>query len=210
MKKYILITVTAIILASCSQESQMDRTIFIPDEMDAQLPAYTEWGYNAFGAKLDRNYFLSSNSIAPCKVLYKDGTLQFSLSGLYNSQYAYLNYTEMTLTFCFPLEQIREYSDLVILHNKNIELPSSEIFVILNRVEYYGQGNHETTDTLNIVEGTLNFQRVQMLSIDDEPNRSILSGKFELRYLDGSTDFPVYLSDGRFDMGVNDNNFYAY
>jgi len=188
----------------------MDRTIFIHDELDAQLPAYTEWGYNAFGAKVNRLYFLSSNSIMPCKTLYKDGMLRFSLSGLYNSSYVGgVQHTEMTLTFCFPLEQIRQYSDLLTLNNKDIELSSPETLVILNKIEYSGQTRYETTDTLTVVGGDLIFRRAQLLNIDNEPNRAILSGTFDFRYLDGDY-FPAHFSDGRFDMGINNDNFYAY
>jgi hypothetical protein len=197
MKKYIFITIViAAMLSACTTEdAQMDRTIFIPDQNDSQLPAYTEWGYNAFGAKIDRKYFLASNSILPCKVLYKDGSLRFSLSGIYNSY----NYGgETTLIFEFPLERIAEYSGLLILNDKNMELLSPEIHVIMNN------------DTLNVVDGTLNFRRAQMLKIDDEPNRVILSGVFNFHYLDGVNPFPVNVSEGRFDMGINRDNFYAY
>jgi len=206
MKKYFLTIIIAIILLSCSKgESQMDRTIFIPDEQNPTLPAYTEWGYNAFGAILDRQYFLSSNDLMPCKVLYKDGSLRFSLIG----RYSVTSNTTMTLTFCFPLEQISQYSDLVILNNRNFELSSQNIMVILNKIEYSYQSQIETTDTLNVVEGILNFRRAQMLNIDNEPNRAILSGTFDFRFLDNS-DFPAHFSDGRFDMGINNDNFYAY
>ena len=206
MKKYFLTIIIAAILFSCSKsESQMDRTIFIQDEMDAQLPAYTEWGYNAFGAKIDRQYFLSSNDILPCKVLYKNGLLRFSLIGYYTSATS----TQMTLTFCLPVEQMTKYSDLVILNNKNFDLSSPEITVILSKIGNSGHSNYETTDTLNIIEGILNFRRAQMLNIDNEPNRAILSGTFDFRYLDNN-DFPVNCSDGRFDMGINNDNSYFY
>ncbi|MCL2597216.1 MAG: hypothetical protein FWD66_06090 [Paludibacter sp.] len=206
MKKYFLIITIAALFFSCSKsESQMDKTIFIPDEIDPKLPAYTEWGYNAFGAKLDRQYFLSTNDLLPCKVLYKEGLLRFSLIGRYTST----ENTRMTLTFCFPLEHISQFSDLVILNDKNYELSLSNIIVIVNKIGYTSQTQHETTDTLNIVEGILHFRRAQMLNIDDEQNRAILSGTFDFKYLDNN-DFPAHFSDGRFDMGINNDNFYAY
>jgi len=187
----------------------MDRTIFIPDQIDPQLPAYTEWGYNAFGAKLDRKYFLSSNSIVPCRVLYKDGTLRFSLRGLYYSG-SYSQNTEMYLTFCFPLEQITKYSDLVVLNKKNFYLKSPEILVILEKKETIGHTVYQTTDTLNVTDGILSFRRAQFLKIDDEPNRAILSGVFDFRYLENGSEFPMSFSDGRFDFGINNDNFFAY
>jgi hypothetical protein len=61
--------------------------------------------------------------------------------------------------------------------------------------------------TLNIVEGELHFKRAQLLSIDDQLNRVILSGTFDLRFL--QSDFPTYISDGRFDVGITKNYFYV-
>jgi len=198
MKKYIFIlTIAATFFGSCAKDDpQMGRTIFIPDPIDNRLPAYTEWGYNSFGAKIDRNYFLVSNSITPCKILYKNGMLNFSLSGYYN------NYIETAMTFSFPIEQIQDYTDLLALNNKKIELAASGCEVTLTQ--------NETTDTLNVIDGELYFQRAQMLFIDDQPNRVILSGVFDFRYLNATDDFPVSVSDGRFDLGINKNVFYAY
>jgi len=198
MKKYIFIlTIATAIFSSCTKDDpQMGRTIFIPDPIDNQLPAYSEWGYNSFGAKIDRNYFLASNSMTPCKILYKNGMLNFSLSGYCN------NYIETTLTFAFPFEQIHEYTDLLALDNKKMELATPDCKIIFTQ--------NGTTDTLNVVDGELDFSRAQMLLIDEQPNRVILSGVFDFRYLSGTDEFPVAVSDGRFDLGINKNVFYAY
>jgi len=198
MKKYIIIlTVAAAIFGSCSvDDPQLDRTIFVPDQIDNKLPAYTEWGYNSFGAKFDRKYFLVSNSIVPCKILYKNGMLSFSLSGYYD------DHVETSLTFIFPFEQIHEYTDLLALDNEKIELATPDCQITFTQ--------NEKTDTLNAIDGELFFQRAQMLYIDDQPNRVILSGVFDFRYLSNTDDFPISVSDGRFDFGINKNVFYAY
>lgn len=205
MKKYFIIfTVATAFFASCAKDdSQMERTIFIPDKIDNQLPAYTEWGYNSFGAKIDRKYFVASNNIIPSKILYKDGSLRFSLNGTLNEYSNYWsNHAEYSLTFDFPLEQLHEYTDLLILDNKKIELASSNC--VLTSTQY------GATQTLNVISGELHFCRAQMLSIDEQPNRVILSGVFDFRYLNGTDEFPVSVSDGRFDFGINKNAFYAY
>lgn len=203
MKKYLFIVVIAVsFLNSCTKDDpQMDRTIFIPDPIDNRLPAYSEWGYNSFGAKSDRNYFLASDDIIPCKIMYKDGMLNFSLSGYFD----YSNYgglVETTMTFVFPIEQIHEYTDLLTLNGKTIDLASPDCEVTVTQ--------NGTIDTLNIIDGELQFRRAQKLSIDDQPNRVILSGVFDFRYLDKTDEFPVSVSDGRFDLGINKNLFYAY
>jgi hypothetical protein len=181
------------LLASCAEENALDRTIFIPDESDPNLPAYTEWGYNSFGAKYERSYFLVSNSIIPCKILYQSGQLQFSLTGN-------IDYEKKTLSFIFPFLSISDYSDLIQLNNKEINLADSDCIVKLSQRD----GNDKI---LNVLNGTLHFKRAQLLNIDDIPNRIILSGTFELRFI--QNEFPEIISDGRFDLGINNNVFYA-
>jgi len=202
MKKYLFIFIVATaIFSSCDEnDPQMERTIFIPDPIDNKLPAYSEWGYNSFGAKFDRRYFLVNDNIIPCKILHKDGMLNFSLSGYL--EYNNYNVNETTLTFAFPLEQISEYTDLLALHDKKINLAAANCSVTLSR--------NEKTETLNILEGELYFRRAQKLLIDDQPSRVILSGGFYFRYISETDEFPVAVSDGRFDLGINKNLFYAY
>lgn len=203
MKKYFIITVAIAIFASCTtEEPQMERTVFIPDPIDSRLPAYTEWGYNAFGAKISRRYFVAHNDIAPCRILYRDGLLRFSMSGYWE----YNNYgsiTETTLTFIFPFERLYEYADLMMLHNEKIELTASTGCVV-------NLSQNGKDETLNIVDGELHFCRAQMLFIDEQPNRVILSGVFNFRYLSETDEFPVTVSNGRFDFGINRDIFYAY
>ena len=182
-----------VLLASCSRE-ELDRTIFIPDEDDHNLPAYTEWGYNAFGAEYERDYFLVSDKIVPCKILFKDNQLQFSLSGtIRDSQ-------EMTLSFIFPEQQMLDYTDLLQLHNKEIDLTADGCTVKILR------GRNETV--LHVFEGKLHFKRAQLLSVDDQVNRVILSGTFDLTFM--QNDFPAFIYNGRFDLGITKSLFYVY
>ena len=197
MKKYFIITILIAFFASCDESGpQMERTIFIPDPIDSNLPAYTEWGYNSFGAKINRNYFLASNHIIPCKIWYKDDSLHFSISGYIG------DYSETTLMFTFPSEKLYEYVDLLTLNNKRIELTVSGCEVTLTQ--------NGKTKTLNILNGELHFRRAQKLLIDDQPNRVILSGEFNLRYISETDEFPISVSDGRFDFGINKDVFYVY
>jgi len=192
MKKFCLIF-AGILLAACSKDP-MDRTIFIPDEDVPELPAYSEWGYNSFGAEYERDYFLVSNKIVPCKIVYSNGLLQFALSGKISG-----NDKEMTLTFCFPFSEIPDYRDLVKLNNVKIDLSDSVCTV---KIRQDGSGD----TTLTVLDGELYFKRTQLLSIDDKVNRVILSGTFELRFL--QENFPAHISEGRFDVGITKNYFY--
>ena len=192
MKKICIILLLSALLFSC--RDAMEKTIFIPDKEDANLPAYTEWGYNSFGAEYDRAYFLSSDAIVPCKVIYNNNLLQFSLSG----RVGY--YREMTLFFTFPFAQIFGYKDLVQLNNVKIDLSANDCTVKML------QDGTETT--LHLLSGELYFKRAQLLRIDEEVNRVILSGTFDVRFLQNN--LPANISNGRFDMGINEAVFYSY
>jgi hypothetical protein len=192
MKNKYLLLLLIVLLCSCAKDV-LDRTIFIPDEEDYNLPAYTEWGYNTFGAEYERDYFLVSNKITPCKIVYKENYLQFSLSGTIRGG------KEMSLLFIFPANKMNDYRDLLRLHKMNINLSANECIV---KILY----NKEET-VLNVSEGELNFKRVQLLSVDDIENRVILSGTFYLHFLEN--ELPSFITNGRFDLGITNKFFFT-
>jgi len=195
MKKCILITVALIFLYSCSNDI-LEKTFFIPDAEDNNLPAYTELGYNSFGVKYERLYFTSSNDIVPCKIVYKNGVLTFSLHGRTYFEYYYRNsnYEQTSLTFSFPYSPLYEYKDLMVLRNTNIDLTDASCEVRMTR--------DSQTDMLNILSGHLTFKNTRLLSVDEKENRVILSGTFDLRFL--RNEIPEIMSNGRFDLGLSD------
>ena len=206
MKKniFLILTAAVILYSSCQSEPQMDGTVFIPDEENPQLPAYTEWGYNSFGAVYDtRTYFVVSNNIVPCKIRYKDGFLHFSLNGVLqtgNSYYYGAEKEPLSIIFSYPEENITQYTDLLAFNDKKINLADESCEVKIIR------GENERI--LEIVNGFLHFKRVQLLYIDDVPNRVVLSGVFEMLFLEN--EFPATISDGRFDIGITEKIFYAF
>jgi hypothetical protein len=171
----------------------LDRTIFIPDENDRNLPAYTEWGYNTFGAEYEREHFLASQRIVPCKIMYENEQLRFLLSGIRG------NNAEMALEFIFSVSQMDDYKDLTQLNGREINLASVDCTVKL----WHG----EIATELDILKGKLHFIRTQLLYVDDSANRVILSGKFELSFWQKG--FPANISDGRFDLGITNKYFYS-
>ena len=193
MKKVYFILIVSVLLSSCSEEP-MDRTIFISDENNAQLPAYTEWGYNSFGAEYERDYFLVSNKIVPCKITYRNNQLHFLLSGTLTSG------DKMSLLFTFPMTEITDFQDLIQLHNYKINLADHTATVTIRQ-------EGESDVNIAVTEGNLYFKRAQLLSIDDEMNRVILSGLFDIRFLQDG--FPVSISNGRFDVGITKDVFLA-
>ena len=193
MKKIYFILIISALIVSCSSD-QMDDTVFISDENDRNLPAYSEWGYNSFGAVYERDYFLASNKIVPCKITYKNNQLQFLLSGLFAKD------EPMALLFTFPAPEIPNIKELAQLHDYEIDLANSKVTVTMMRED-------EPTEILDVTGGILHFKRVQLLSIDDKFNRVILSGVFNVRF--SLNDFPAAFSDGRFDVGITNDCFLA-
>ncbi|MDR2915548.1 MAG: hypothetical protein LBV74_12060 [Tannerella sp.] len=193
MRKFFYAILPIFLMMSSCSEDEMTRTIFIADKDNPMLPAYTEWGYNSFGAIYDRNYFLVSKTVTPCKITYDKGLLNFYLIGKLEHN------GNMVLTFSFPASPMSRYKDLIALNNTTMNLPDDNCTVT---IEINGNKNIITP-----MSGNLTFKRAQLLKIDGEENRVILSGLFELRFLrDGR---PEAISNGRFDIGINED-FYSF
>ena len=196
MKKYIFIIIACMTIVSCSKEDpQLNRTIFIPDENDTSLPAYTEWGYNVFGAIYERTYFYASKEIIPCKIMYRDDSIHFFMQGVVGNSYPQKN---MALTFIFPSERIADYNDFITFHKKVIDLSDGCVVKITT---------DDSEKILDVIRGELNFKRAQLLSVDGVANRVILSGTFDIQFV-GAGSFPENFSDGRFDFGITEREFY--
>jgi hypothetical protein len=195
MKKYLFSLIGIFLLLGACSKDEMDRTIFIPDDDDINLPAYTEWGYNAFGAKYERDYFLVSDYLVPCKITYQNGQLNFSLIGnRKGSAASYRDAGKMTLTFSFSSSPMRRYADLVSLHDTTIVLTDASCAV---KIEKDGAVTNITPQ----ISGHLTFKRAQLLRIDDIDDRIILSGTFDVQFF--INDMLETISDGRFDVGIN-------
>ena len=192
MKRYLTIAIVMFGLISCD-ETTLDQTIVVKDEQDPNLPAYTEWGYNSFGAKYERTYFLASNAWVPCKITCKNGQVNFilqgSLSGIYDK-------TILTISFLAP--EIREYADLLLLHEQSLNLKDASCSVQME----YGNENQ----LLNLIAGNLTFKRAQQLRVDDKDDRIVLSGTFAVQFLNNNR--PESFSRGRFDIGLIEQDFY--
>ena len=65
-----------IITASCEklEDFSLSGTIFIEDPYYPGLPIYSEWGYNTFGAYIDRKPFISTSDDLPIKVIVNRDT----------------------------------------------------------------------------------------------------------------------------------------
>jgi len=187
MKKYGLIVIL-LLICSCSATYNFDKYIFIPDKEDPNLPAYTELGYNTFGAKYGNSYFLSydNNTFG---VDYHGGILDLWLNGRQGSN-------DMSLTFSFPFSPVHTYQDLVSLTGTSIDLTDASCNLVM---KYKNQ-----KETLIVSNGHLNFKQARILRIDDTEDRAIISGTFDAQFLRNG--LPEVISNGRFDLGITGVN----
>ncbi len=203
MKKSIYsLLITAAILTGCSKEYELRESVFIPDKTFSELPAYTEWGYNTFGAFYDRELFLYSTKEVPAKIICTGGTTSFVLRGQKNSYgYYYWNDAdEMSVTFALSGLQPSGFADLVSLNGKSFDLTD-----VSNKVTVFMDG---ATIEPQMLEGELVFRRAQQLFVDKQQIEVILSGEFSFKAIVSGN--PVSMSEGRFDVGIANDNFFKY
>jgi hypothetical protein len=197
MKNYIVLIAIAIyglLFFSCESMDDYDltETVYIEDPYSPGLPIYSEWGYNTFGAYIDRAEFKSSSMDIPSKIFIKNDTLRILMRGKLRNESA-------DLTFSFPGLSYETYDQLIDLHDRSMDLISSGILVDLKK------GN-EPTELLDVFDGTFHIKRAQHLFIDEVPQRLILSGEFQFQtFYKGE---PITISRGRFDLGYGYENFY--
>lgn len=184
-----------LISPSCEKmdDFNLSTTIFVEDPYYPGLPVYSEWGYNTFGAYIDRKPFISTSEDLPVKVIVNTDTIHMIFRGRMGSE-------NVDLIFSIKGFAPQTYYDLTELDNTTFNLMESGHAVTLKI------GN-ETTG-LRLIEGELNTKRVQRLYVDEELSRTIMSGYFHLKTF--LNDEPISISHGRFDLGIGDDNFYNY
>lgn len=195
MKKYIILPlmIVTLIVSSCSEDYQLQKSVFIEDVNSPNLPIYSEWGYNTFGVYIDRKPFISNSSDLPAKIIVNKDTFNLILKGN-------LNYQDVTMKFSIIGYSPAKYTDLVSLNDTTFNLTSNKCIVTMT--------TDTTTKRFNIFEGKLFFKRVQSLYVDNELTESILSGTFSFKtFISGE---PIAVSNGRFDFGIGYENFYNY
>jgi hypothetical protein len=200
-----LVLTFSLVFTGCSKsEYELDKSVYIPDPDYPELPAYTEWGYNTFGAYYERKLFVYTDNEVPAKVINRGGVTRFSLNGILsemNDHYYYDNShygTPMMLNMELPGFNPQVYSDLIQLNDTIYDLTDSAVKLIIGT---------DTTD-LQILQGSLQFQRVQNLIVDKTPKLVVLSGHFGLQAL--INDNPISISYGRFDVGIDEYDFIKY
>ncbi|OIP81544.1 MAG: hypothetical protein AUK44_09740 [Porphyromonadaceae bacterium CG2_30_38_12] len=193
--KFILLLLTLLTVSCSSYEDtfSLQKSIFIADSENPGLPIYSEWGYNSFGAYIDRQVFTSDNSNLPTKIIVNHDTLHLLLKGVMNGRFA-------SLKFSFVGYPIADYINLTTLNDKTINLKSDSCKVLLTR--------ENVAEDIKIIEGTFTFKRIQNLYVDKEYTKAIVSGVFNLKMFFNNE--PTAISSGRFDLGIGYENFYNF
>ena len=195
MKKYIFLPVLVVMLLAggCSQDFNLEKSVFIEDINNPGLPEYSEWGYNTFGAYIDRKTFVSDLTDLPSKIIVNKDTFNFLLKGRSNS-------ADISLKFSVIGYSPADYTDLISLNDSTFNLTGKNCIITLTEPL--------TTKILTVYEGTLVFKRVQKLYVDKVLTESILSGTFNFKTFINAE--PVSISNGRFDVGIGSENFYKF
>ncbi len=201
MKNFtVLLIALALLSGSCSKENDLKSSVFMADPENPELPAYSEWGYNTFGAYYDRVVFRYNDYTVPAKVEVTEGNTRLTFAGQYSQDFYYDPQNAMSMTFEFPDFNPSNFSDLTTWNEKNFDLKTGIVNVLIHKDTVQPQ--------VQILSGILQFNRVQLLKVDDKLEQAILSGYFNFKALiDG---VPVTVSEGRFDVGISQDNFYAY
>lgn len=199
--KFFIISVLVVLLAACESENDLRKSVMIEDKDKPDLPEYSEWGYNTFGAYYDeRQPFISNDDLVPIKVYVTDAGMSFSLYGQIGTDEEYKPENKMVISFVISDFKPSKYKDLLTLDDTVFNLSDAKCKVYIS----YEDENIE--DTIQILSGELEFIRAQNLIVDKKEVEVILSGVFHLRaWINGE---PKTISEGRFDAGISDCNFY--
>jgi hypothetical protein len=201
MRTYIIVLLIIFsIINGCKKDNELKKSVWVPDSEYKDLPAYSEWGYNTFGAYYDRQAFISNDLLVPAKVIVTDSITTFELYGQLGESYYHGYPYQMVMKFSIPNFKPQQYTDLISLNNTTLNLEDSlcQVIVIKDNTEF----------TVQILSGELTFKKVRNLLVDTKPVEVILSGYFEFRALINNE--AITITDGRYDVGVGPDNFYIY
>lgn len=202
MKKQLLICALAATLFACSEGSDLKKSIFVPDADDSKLPAYTEWGYNTFGAyteggkvfTFNNNIPLTISAQATCTELRFNGEL-YEEYGARSDEKRELIIRTMAIANAAGIAPTSA-EDLTLINGKTIKLDAAsndEVYVVRNGISH----------KIEIASGSsITFNRVQKIYIDKNYTQMIVSGHFKIIAKLPNTSFSF--TDGRFDVGIKD------
>lgn len=184
------------LIGNCVDDGDLHRTIFIRDKNYPDLPQYSEWGYNTFGAFINDEVFISGNYYwNPASLSSVDTNMILSFQGEKISNEK--DTSDMIMNFIFPRNSPWDRQYMLSLNNTMIDLSTSSAQVIIL--------SDTTAYPVTVHSGELQFTRVQSLMVNNVPEETIFSGTFEFEGLMNGS--PVSVTHGRFDVGVSYFNY---
>ncbi len=194
------IVLLILVLPACSLRPELEESVFKPDPAYPDLPRYSEWGYNTFGAYYNKQPFVSltrqkyPNAV---EIEVEGDTIYFSLSGQWKSNS--FGTVLQTMTIRFTGYRAKSFADLDILNGVTLDLtsPSSSIDMPLDPVPPL----YTSAAVAKVNSGTFVIRRAQRLYLDDVLQETILSGEFQF---EGTLlNEPFSVTNGRFDLGID-------
>jgi hypothetical protein len=180
------------ITGGCIGDPDLQRPIFVRDINNPDLPQYSEWGYNTFGAYFNDDVFVSSDYLwEPASVIQGDTAMILSFHGEKRSKT--IDTTDVIMYFTITRSSTRYEEFLFSLNDSVIDLSKSSTSVLIM--------SDTTLYPVVINNGELHFKRVQNLIVDMQPMETIFSGTFEFQGMMNGSALDVTL--GRFDVGVH-------
>jgi hypothetical protein len=198
---YFPIYITALLLlASCSDETELKKSVFVADKDYPNLPACTEWGYNTFGAYYDRKLFIYTDDEVPVKIINSEGRTSITFRGRLGGTQYYQSGSDMSLSFDFFSFAPEVLTDILELDGQEVNLntPACGVRIKIDDEEFEA----------DIFSGSLLFKKAQKLYVDNKLAEVILSGTFQFSAVVNSE--PVSITLGRFDVGVGQDNFFSF
>ena len=198
MNKYITLfaAFSFLFLFGCSKDvNDLRESIMIYDEEYPGLPIYSEYGYNTFGAYYERGEFIYNSLEVPGKVLVQNGNTSFILTGHLDNQSLF------SICFTFLNMEFADHTDLLTLDKKSFNLRDTTSCKV--SIE-----NKEGAIPIKKTSGNITFNKVHRLLVDKEVVETILAGEFDLQVI--INEQPARFSNGRFDIGVGDYNFFSF
>ncbi len=180
--------------SSCTDDDlYLEESVFVEDPEVPGLPIYSEYGYNTFGVRYDRDVVTNNTTDYPLKVIVSSGKCSFNFSGR-KDYYEDFN-IKLTLDNFLPED---EY-DLLDLNGQVIDLNGEHVEVAIE--------DNGRDESIEILTGQFVFKKAQRLTVDEAESGVILSGVFEFKAL--VDEEPVAFSYGRFDVIISYSNFFV-
>jgi hypothetical protein len=195
MKRLIFLLLIGWISMACSRDHALTQSVFIPDDTYPDLPAYSQWGYNTFGAHYERGAITHTEVEFPMFVHADTSHLRFKFFGKSN----WGDFDNFRFTFSFPDTTIRNVYELTKYHDTVIDLSQNNVILTFESWHF------DSVQEIKIDTGQFHFKNAKLVYVDEELTQVNVSGTFDLSF--NFNQRPVAFTHGRFDIGLDPFRF---